>query len=139
MPGSHIPILPPSALIELKPDWVLILPWNIKDEVIKQQSVIKEWGGRFLVSIPGVNGGWYMKRILVTGAAGFLGSHCLNVLQNKNFEIYALDKVKRQNPDTKVNWIETDLREPEQVEQMLYSIKTRLSYISPGKWKLACS
>lgn len=52
MPGSHIPILPPSALSELKPDWVLILPWNIKDEVIKQQSVIKEWGGRFLVSIP---------------------------------------------------------------------------------------
>jgi SAM-dependent methyltransferase len=52
MPGSHIPILPPSALSERKPDWVMILPWNIKDEVIKQQSAVNEWGGRFLVPIP---------------------------------------------------------------------------------------
>jgi SAM-dependent methyltransferase len=52
MPGSHIPIFPPSALAELKPDWVLILPWNIKDEVIKQQAAINNWGGKFLVSIP---------------------------------------------------------------------------------------
>ncbi len=75
-----------------------------------------------------------MKRILVTGAAGFLGSHCLNELENKNFEIYALDKVKRQSPDTKVNWIETDLREPKQVEQMLYNIKP--DYLLHLAWKM---
>jgi len=52
MPGSHIPILPPSALAENRPDWVLILPWNISDEVMKQQACVREWGGRFVVSTP---------------------------------------------------------------------------------------
>ena len=52
MPGSHIPILSPSALAEHHPDWVLILPWNISEEVINQQSVIHEWGGKFVVAVP---------------------------------------------------------------------------------------
>jgi len=52
MPGSHIPILPPSALAEQKPDWVLILPWNIAEEVMRQQACVKDWGGRFVVAIP---------------------------------------------------------------------------------------
>ena len=52
MPGSHIPILPPDALAERKPDYVLILPWNIADEVVQQQARIQEWGGRFVVAIP---------------------------------------------------------------------------------------
>lgn len=52
MPGSHIPILHPSALSEQKPDWVLILPWNLEKEIVKQQSQVKEWDGKFLVSLP---------------------------------------------------------------------------------------
>jgi SAM-dependent methyltransferase len=52
MPGSHIPILHPSALSEQKPDWVLILPWNLEKEIVKQQSQVKEWNGKFLVSLP---------------------------------------------------------------------------------------
>ncbi len=52
MPGSHIPILPPTALAEQKPDYVLILPWNIAEEVASQQACVHEWGGRFLVAIP---------------------------------------------------------------------------------------
>ncbi|MGA8148090.1 MAG: class I SAM-dependent methyltransferase [Gallionellaceae bacterium] len=52
LPGSHIPILPPSVLRELKPDTVLILPWNIADEVMAQQSCVREWGGRFAVAVP---------------------------------------------------------------------------------------
>ncbi len=52
MPGSHIPILPPGALAERKPDYVLILPWNIAGEVVQQQACVKEWGGRFVVAIP---------------------------------------------------------------------------------------
>ena len=52
MPGSHIPILPPAALAERKPDYVVILPWNISAEVMQQQSCVKEWGGRFVVFIP---------------------------------------------------------------------------------------
>lgn len=52
MPGSHIPILQPSALAEHQPDWVVILPWNIADEVVRQQGIIREWGGRFVVAIP---------------------------------------------------------------------------------------
>ena len=52
MPGSHIPIFPPNALEEKRPDFVLILPWNIAEEVKEQQTVIRKWGGRFVVAIP---------------------------------------------------------------------------------------
>jgi SAM-dependent methyltransferase len=52
LPGSHIPILPPEVMTAQKPDWVLILPWNIANEVIHQQSGIQEWGGNFLVAVP---------------------------------------------------------------------------------------
>lgn len=51
MPGSHIPILPPSALRDLRPDLVLILPWNIADEIRQQNDFISEWGGKFVAAV----------------------------------------------------------------------------------------
>jgi hypothetical protein len=54
LPGTHIPILSPSKIEETKPDYVLILPWNIKKEIMKQLSYIGEWNGRFIVPIPKV-------------------------------------------------------------------------------------
>ena len=54
LPGVHIPILSPEAIKQNKPDYVLILPWNLKDEVVSQISFIKEWGGQFVVPIPEV-------------------------------------------------------------------------------------
>jgi hypothetical protein len=52
LPGSHIPILPPAALKKYRPDIVLILPWNIADEVMGQHENIREWGGKFAVAVP---------------------------------------------------------------------------------------
>lgn len=52
LPGSHIPILAPAVLRERQPDFVLILPWNIADEVIAQHGYIREWGGRFVTAVP---------------------------------------------------------------------------------------
>jgi SAM-dependent methyltransferase len=52
LPGTHIPILPPDAIAQRRPDVVLILPWNIKDEVMAQLSYIREWGGRFAARSP---------------------------------------------------------------------------------------
>ena len=52
LPGSHIPIRSPEVLREDRPDVVLILPWNLKDEIIEQLSFIREWGGRFAVRTP---------------------------------------------------------------------------------------
>lgn len=52
MPGSHIPILSPVALTERRPDWILILPWNIAAEVMIQQDCIRHWGGHFVIAIP---------------------------------------------------------------------------------------
>ncbi|QEP43619.1 methyltransferase domain-containing protein [Ectothiorhodospiraceae bacterium BW-2] len=52
MPGSHIPILAPEAIQQAKPDFILILPWNIAPEVQKQLTYIREWGGRFVVAVP---------------------------------------------------------------------------------------
>jgi SAM-dependent methyltransferase len=52
LPGTHIPILAPGAIRERRPDVVLILPWNIKDEIMDQLSDIREWGGRFAARAP---------------------------------------------------------------------------------------
>ncbi len=54
LPGTHIPILHPDRIRETKPDYVVILPWNLKDEIMKQLQFILEWGGRFVVPIPKV-------------------------------------------------------------------------------------
>ncbi|MBI2432382.1 MAG: class I SAM-dependent methyltransferase [Candidatus Hydrogenedentes bacterium] len=54
-PGTHIPIYPVEKIRETKPDLLLILPWNLKEEIMKQMAYIREWGGRFIVPIPEVN------------------------------------------------------------------------------------
>lgn len=52
LPGSHIPVRAPEAIVEARPDFVLILPWNLKDEIIEQMAVVRTWGGRFVTPIP---------------------------------------------------------------------------------------
>ena len=52
MPGSHIPILPPSELDARRPDYVLILPWNIADEVRAQNAALAKAGTRFVTAVP---------------------------------------------------------------------------------------
>jgi SAM-dependent methyltransferase len=52
LPGSHIPIVSPEALMEARPDYVLILPWNIREEIMRQLDGIRAWGGRFLTPVP---------------------------------------------------------------------------------------
>jgi 2-polyprenyl-3-methyl-5-hydroxy-6-metoxy-1,4-benzoquinol methylase len=54
LPGTHIPILGPEAIAEAKPDVVLILPWNIKRDIMQKLSYIAEWGGQFATPEPGV-------------------------------------------------------------------------------------
>jgi SAM-dependent methyltransferase len=54
LPGTHIPILHPDRIRETRPDYVLILPWNLKSEVMEQNAYIREWGGQFVVPIPEV-------------------------------------------------------------------------------------
>jgi 2-polyprenyl-3-methyl-5-hydroxy-6-metoxy-1,4-benzoquinol methylase len=52
LPGTHIPIYYPDKIAETKPDYVLILPWNFKNEIMKQMAFIRDWGGQFVVPIP---------------------------------------------------------------------------------------
>ena len=52
MPGSHVPILPPERLVEVKPDYVLILPWNIAEEVKKQNAELAKSGTKFVTAVP---------------------------------------------------------------------------------------
>jgi SAM-dependent methyltransferase len=54
IPGARIPIEPPERIFERRPDYVMIFPWNIKEEVMEQMSGVRDWGGRFVVPIPSV-------------------------------------------------------------------------------------
>src|SRR5271167_2016 len=54
LPGTHIPIFPPEKISETKPDYILVLPWNLKDEVMSQLTYIRGWGAKFVVPIPEV-------------------------------------------------------------------------------------
>jgi SAM-dependent methyltransferase len=54
LPGTRIPIRHPDRLAETRPDYVLILPWNLRDEIIEQLAYVRDWGGRFVVPIPEV-------------------------------------------------------------------------------------
>jgi hypothetical protein len=51
-PGTHIPIFSPDKICETRPDYLLILPWNLKNEIMQQMGWIREWGGKFIVPIP---------------------------------------------------------------------------------------
>ena len=52
LPGTHIPVHPPEYVREDRPDYLLVLPWNPKEEIMGQMSFFREWGGRFIVPIP---------------------------------------------------------------------------------------
>jgi 2-polyprenyl-3-methyl-5-hydroxy-6-metoxy-1,4-benzoquinol methylase len=52
LPGTHIPVVSPQALLQSKPDYVLILPWNLQEEIRQQLREIKDWGGRFVTPVP---------------------------------------------------------------------------------------
>jgi len=54
LPGTHIPIYAPKRIFETKPDYLLVLPWNLKEEIVQQMSEIRSWGGQFVVPIPEV-------------------------------------------------------------------------------------
>jgi hypothetical protein len=57
LPGTHIPIYHPDKIKETRPDYLLILPWNLADEITAQMQYIRDWGGQFVVPIPAV---WVM-------------------------------------------------------------------------------
>lgn len=52
LPGVHVPILDPSEILNTRPDYVLILPWNLKDEIKDQMAAVRDWGGRFITPVP---------------------------------------------------------------------------------------
>ena len=54
VPGTRLPILAPEKIAETKPDYLLILPWNLKEEIMTQMAMIRDWGGKFVVPIPEV-------------------------------------------------------------------------------------
>ena len=52
LPGTHLPVRDPAALVAARPDYVFILPWNLKDEIIAQLAEVRAWGGQFAVPAP---------------------------------------------------------------------------------------
>jgi SAM-dependent methyltransferase len=54
LPGTHIPIYHPDRIRDMKPDYIVILPWNLKDEITEQLQYVRDWGGQFVLPIPNV-------------------------------------------------------------------------------------
>ena len=54
LPGSRIPIVAESRLRDMKPDFILILPWNLRDEIVEQLAYVREWGAKFVTAVPGL-------------------------------------------------------------------------------------
>jgi ABC-type Fe3+-hydroxamate transport system substrate-binding protein len=52
LPGSRVPVVSPEDLMVSKPDYVLILPWNLKEEIASELSDLRRWGGQFVTAIP---------------------------------------------------------------------------------------
>ena len=52
LPGTHIPIYSPEYIKKVKPDYIVILPWNLNDEIMEQLSFIRKWKGKFVIPIP---------------------------------------------------------------------------------------
>jgi 2-polyprenyl-3-methyl-5-hydroxy-6-metoxy-1,4-benzoquinol methylase len=52
LPGTHIPIVAPEKISETTPDYIVILPWNLQNEIIEQMNFVREWGGKFVILIP---------------------------------------------------------------------------------------
>jgi hypothetical protein len=52
LPGTHIPIYAPERIAETRPDYILVLPWNLRDEISKQLDYVRSWGGRLVFPIP---------------------------------------------------------------------------------------
>jgi hypothetical protein len=52
LPGSHVPVEAPQRLLDARPEYVLVLPWNLLDEITEQMAAVREWGGRFVVPVP---------------------------------------------------------------------------------------
>jgi SAM-dependent methyltransferase len=52
LPGTHIPVFAPEKIAETRPDYVLILPWNLKEEITNQLAYVREWGAKFVVPVP---------------------------------------------------------------------------------------
>jgi SAM-dependent methyltransferase len=54
LPGTHIPIRAPEEIARTRPDYVLVLPWNLQDEIMEQMAIVRSWGGQFVIPIPEV-------------------------------------------------------------------------------------
>jgi len=54
VPGVHLPIYAPAEVFRTRPDVLLILPWNLRDEIVAQMSDVRSWGGRFVTAVPEV-------------------------------------------------------------------------------------
>lgn len=54
LPGTHIPIFDPARIAETRPDYILVLPWNLRDEIVEQLSYVRAWGAAFVIPIPSV-------------------------------------------------------------------------------------
>jgi len=54
LPGSRIPVYDTDKIFEAKPDYILILPWNLKNEIINNLQYVKEWGAKFIIPIPNI-------------------------------------------------------------------------------------
>ena len=120
MPGSHIPILTPQAMQERRPDFVVILPWNLADEIVKSNAFIREWGGKFVKQRSLLYK--FSDESSSTGASGHIGRHCLEQLLIKGYEVHAVSSIPQPNK-TGVQWHQVNLLDTCEAKALIRAVK----------------
>jgi nucleoside-diphosphate-sugar epimerase len=133
LPGSHIPVFAPDRLAETRPDYIVIMPWNLKAEIVAQlAAVFRMWrssspafGRRRWWQLPAPTTLEYKKeerkqvlimKILVTGGAGFIGSHIVEAYRKAGHDVCVVDDLStgyRHNVPDGVRFYQVDIRTPE--------------------------
>lgn len=122
LPGSRIPVLGKDNLVNFKPDYIVIFPWNIKDEIIDQLKFTSEWGCKFVIAIPSLK--IIHMKILVTGATGFIGNYVISELLKLDYHIIAtstdIEKAKNFFWYSMIDYIPFDISTQTNINLMEY-------------------
>ena len=144
LPGTHIPIVGPERIAATRPDYVLILPWNLTGEIRQQLAFHRRLGRAVRAADSNGRGARVTNnRVLVTGATGFVGRPVVDALRARGLEVHGVSS-RRAGSAAGVVWHQADLLDPVQTSSLVERVRaSRLVHLAwdvrPGAWSGAGS